>query len=139
MDSAAREMKNSMHISPNFWSTVRLLLGAVRKRSAGRRRRQQELLQTRSGKSSTGWSVFGYFFGILFMAFLNGAAAFVVDSAVEAGQRNEVERQGKIVVSVSFLVDLETTENESHLSPIMHLLLNQVKKKRKNNSNGSFL
>ena len=36
---------------------------------------------------------------VLFMAFLNGGAAFIVQMAVESGQRIEVERQGKIVVS----------------------------------------
>lgn len=108
-----------MHIPANFWSTVRLLLGAVRKRSAGRRKRQQELLQARSGKSSTDWSVFGYFFGILFMAFLNGAAAFVVDQAVQAGQRIDVERQGKIVVSRLFLSEFELTELQSKQFPLM--------------------
>jgi len=122
-----------MHIPANFWSTVRLLLGAVRKRSAGRRKRQQEIMQTRSGKKSSSMDGIGVgiglFFGILFMAFLNGAAAFVVNLAVEAGQRIDVERQGRIVVSVSFLVDLQEIENGSHLSPVMRLFLNQVEEK----------
>ena len=39
---------------------------------------------------------------VLFMAILNGGAAFIVQMAVESGQRIEVERQGKIVVSQSF-------------------------------------
>jgi membrane protease YdiL (CAAX protease family) len=101
-----------MQTPPNFWSTVRLLLGATRKRSAGRRRRQQELLQNRAGKSSTDWSGVGFFFAILFMGFLNGAAAFVVDSAVESGQRIEVERQGKIVVSRWFLAEANRAEDD---------------------------
>jgi membrane protease YdiL (CAAX protease family) len=40
---------------------------------------------------------------VLFMAFLNGGAAFILQMAVKTGQRVQVERQGKIVVSQSFL------------------------------------
>jgi hypothetical protein len=119
MGSTARKMKTSMHIPANFWSTARLLLGAARKRSAGRRRRQQELMQTRSGKKSSGLGSIGVFFGVLFMAFLNGAAAFVVDIAVQAGQRIDIERQGKIVVSRWFLTDFDTTETQFKQFPLM--------------------
>jgi membrane protease YdiL (CAAX protease family) len=86
----------------SFWSTVRLLLSATRARSAGRRKRQQELLQQRS-KNATDWSGLGFAMAVLFMAFLNGGAAFILQMAVETGQRIQVERQGKIVVSQSFL------------------------------------
>ena len=87
---------------PTFWDTVRLLLGAARKRSNGRRARQQQLLQNRSSGKSTDWSGFGFAFFVLFMFVLNGMAAFVLLSAVEAAQRFEVEKQGKIVVSSGF-------------------------------------
>jgi hypothetical protein len=46
------------------------------------------------------------------MGFLNGAASFVVDSAVESGQRIEVERQGKIVVSRWFLAEANRAEDD---------------------------
>ena len=46
---------------------------------------------------------------VLFMALVNGGAAFITQLAVETGQRIQVERQGKIVVSGSFL-DLVNTE-----------------------------
>jgi membrane protease YdiL (CAAX protease family) len=108
-------MKTPIHNASNFWRTVRLLLGAARKRSAGRLRRQQELLQNRAGKSSTDWSGIGYALGILFMAFLNGAAAFVVDIAVESAQRIEVERQGKVVVSRRFLDAVNSLYTDYHL------------------------
>ncbi|MGO9087718.1 MAG: type II CAAX prenyl endopeptidase Rce1 family protein [Candidatus Sulfotelmatobacter sp.] len=91
----------------SFWSTVRVLLRAARARAAGRRKRQQELLQQRS-KSSADWSGVGFVFAVFFMAFLNGSAAFVVRMAVESGQRIEAERLGKIVVSRSFLNDLNS-------------------------------
>jgi len=63
---------------PSFWGTVRLLLAAASKRSAGRRRRQQQLLQNRSDGKGTDWSGFGFFFFVLFMLFINGAAACVM-------------------------------------------------------------
>ncbi len=87
---------------PSFWRTVRLLLGAARKRSAGRRKRQHELLQQRSGRNSIDWGGFGFAMAILFMAILNVLAAFLVRNAVTAGQRMNVELQGKIVVSRRF-------------------------------------
>jgi membrane protease YdiL (CAAX protease family) len=100
----------------SFWSTVRLLLAATRARAAGRRKRQQELLQQRS-KSSTDWSRLGFTMAILFMAFLNGGAAFIVRMAVESGQRVEAERQGKIVVSRSFLDGVTSAERVADATP----------------------
>lgn len=85
-----------------FWETLRLLLGATRKRSAGRQRRQQELLNQRTG-NSTDWGVLGVLFAFFFMAVINVIAAFVVESAVKSGERLQAEHKGKIVVSRSFL------------------------------------
>ncbi len=96
-----------------FWSTVRLLLSATRARSAGRRKRQQELLQQRS-RSSTDWSGLGFAMAVLFMAFLNGGAAFITRLAVESGQRVEAEGQGKIVVSRSFLETASAAEKDAN-------------------------
>ena len=93
-----------------FWSTVRLLLGAARKRAAGRRKRQQELLRQRTGKDSTNWAGLGFLATVLFMAVLNVLAAFVVLSAVKSGERLEVERHGKIVVSGWFLDGAKAAE-----------------------------
>jgi len=102
---------------PSFWKTVRLLLGAARKRAAGRRRRQQQLLRQRSGKESTNWEGVGFRAAVLFMAFLNGGAAFVVRIAVESGQRVAVERSGKIVVSQRFLDEARTAVASSEKPP----------------------
>ena len=85
-----------------FWETLRLLLGATRKRSAGRQRRQQELLNQRTG-NSTDWGVLGVLFAFFFMAVINVIAAFVLESAVKSGERLQAEHKGKIVVSRSFL------------------------------------
>ena len=95
---------------PGFWTTVWLLLRAARKRAAGRRERQQELLNQRKGGSATDWSGLGFFLAIIFMAVLNGIAAFAVRSAVSTAQRIEAEGLGKIVVSRPFLEALNQME-----------------------------
>lgn len=97
---------------PGFWETVDLLLAASRKRSEGRRKRQQELLNSRSKGKSADWSGFGFLFFVLFMLFIHGAAAVCVSSAVKAAQRVEVERQGKVVVSSGFLQGLRNSPDE---------------------------
>jgi len=96
--------------APTFWTTLRLLLGVARARSAGRRKRQQELLQNRAGKKSTDWSRFGYVVGIFFMLVLNVLAVFVLKTAVDTGAGLEAERQGKIIVSHVFLNEVRTAE-----------------------------
>jgi len=50
---------------------------------------------------------------VLFMAFLNGGAAFITRLAVESGQRVETEEQGKIVVSRSFLEAASVAERDA--------------------------
>ena len=51
-----------MKKQPTFWRTLRLLLGAARKRSTGRQTRQQELLSNCSGKNATDWGRIGFVF-----------------------------------------------------------------------------
>jgi membrane protease YdiL (CAAX protease family) len=109
------DISNERIGQPEFWTTVRLILGAARKRSAGRRRRQQELLNARSGKAATDWSGLGSAMMILFMLILNALAAFVVWMAVEAGERADAESQGKIVVSQPFLDAVNLVENPSSI------------------------
>lgn len=104
-------MKQDFPKRPSFWDTVLLLLKATRARSAGRRRRQQELLHQRGG---TDWGGFGYTLAILFMGALNVGAAFVVRDAVEAGQRVSAERQGKIVVSRNFINEVESAKRSAY-------------------------
>lgn len=91
---------------PGFLEAVGLLLGAARKRSHGRRKRQQELLNKRRKGKGANFGNFGFFFFVLFMLFIHGAAAACVSIAVRAAQRAEVERQGKVVVSSWFLESL---------------------------------
>jgi membrane protease YdiL (CAAX protease family) len=96
-------MTRELQKSPGFWRTVWQLLGAAKKRARGRRARQQELLQNRRGNLATNWGGLGFVLAVAFMAVLNGGAAYVVSVAVDAGERIEAERSGKIVVSRSFL------------------------------------
>jgi membrane protease YdiL (CAAX protease family) len=106
-------MKTEVPSPPGFWRTVRLLLEAARKRAAGRRKRQQELLRERSGRKATDWGALGFVLAVLVMLFLNGAAAFVVRAAVAAGGRIDAERQGKIVVSSRFLQRVRTLSDSA--------------------------
>jgi membrane protease YdiL (CAAX protease family) len=85
-----------------FWKTVELLLKASWRRSDGRRNRQQQLLNNRSGRDATDWGGLAVVAGVVFMAFLHGAAAFAVITAVKASQTVKVEQQGKLVVSSEF-------------------------------------
>lgn len=108
---------------PGFWRTVGLLLGAARKRAAGRRTRQQQLLNQRGARSSTDWGGLGYALTVLVMAALNILAAFVVSSAVTIAQRIQVEQSGKIVVSRSFLEAVNTAteyyrRGDDYLEPL---------------------
>src|SRR5262245_22470093 len=102
--------------SPGFWRTLRLLLGAARRRAVGRSRRQKELLHHRSGKSTDTLGLLGLLGVTAFMALINGLAAYAVISAIWAGQRMEAERQGKIVVSEYFLESLREIEGGGDLS-----------------------
>jgi membrane protease YdiL (CAAX protease family) len=96
--------------SPGFWRTLRLLLGAARRRASGRSRRRKELLHHRSGKSSDTLGWMGLLGMTTFMALLNSYAAYTVNSAISAGQRLETDRQGKFVVPGYFLEALRGIE-----------------------------
>lgn len=95
-------MKSDSPKPPSFWQTIGLLLATARRRSNGRRKRQQELLAQRT-KKSTDWSALGFAMTALLMIGINVAAAFLVRTGVESGERVQVERKGTIVVSSGFL------------------------------------
>jgi hypothetical protein len=94
----------------SFWRTVRLLLAVSRKRALGRGKRQQELLNNRSKRAATDWSVLGYVLSIGLMALINILAAVVLDRAVVAAERADAERHGTVVVSEGFLNEEQSDE-----------------------------
>jgi membrane protease YdiL (CAAX protease family) len=95
---------------PGFWRTLRLLLGAAWRRAAGRRKRQRELLQHRTGKRADTLGWLGLIGVTAFMALINGLAAYAVHSAMSVGQRMEAESRGEIVVREYFLESLRRIE-----------------------------
>src|SRR5262245_28208313 len=106
---------------PGFWRTVVLLLGGARRRAVGRSRRQKELLSNRTGKSVNTFGYLTWIAVVILMAIVNGAAAFVVTSAISTSQYIEAEHQGKIVVNKFFLerlrqIEETTPEKEKSLS-----------------------
>jgi membrane protease YdiL (CAAX protease family) len=99
---------------PSFWRTVWLLLASSRRRSTQRQKRQQELLQYRTKRKSN-FNLGGLAF-VLVLAFttaLHGMAAGLLFFAVIGGERVEAERGGKMVVSYSFLRDVEQIERST--------------------------
>jgi membrane protease YdiL (CAAX protease family) len=114
---------------PKFWNTVRLLLASARKRAAGRKTRQRELFQHK--RATSGWSGVLGVFAALFMMLLNAGAAWVVVSAVVAGERLHAERRGKVVVSRRFLqkVASETEANRQIGWPVYYSEANQIVEK----------
>ena len=96
----------------SFWSTVRLLLRAARRRSAGRRERQQELLRQRSNRA-VDFGPFGVLIATLVMLAINILAAFFLRAAVRAAERVDTENQGQIVVSSEFLQTVKAETNAS--------------------------
>lgn len=95
---------------PDFRSTVWLLLRFSRRRSVARSKRQQQLLNQRSGRNASNWSGVGFNLAVLFMLLVNGMAAFVLRIAVETAQHAEVELHGKMVVSHVFLDAVKNQE-----------------------------
>jgi hypothetical protein len=93
-------MTNTPAVS--FPTAVGLLLKASWRRSAGRRRRQRQLLNHRRGRMTTNWGPLAAIVGVLIAAFIHGAAALILISAVGAGHNLEGEQQGKLVVSGDF-------------------------------------
>lgn len=95
-----------------FWRTLRILLAASRTRSTGRRKRQQQLMQQRSGKvATTDWGFLGTAFSVLLMVGINVLAAFLLHLAVEPRapippqpqSTRPYTGQNKIAVSQAFL------------------------------------
>ena len=106
---------------PNFWQTVLILLAATRRRTRGRRNRQQELLNQRTKGNGTDWGGIGLLFSVLFSLLLNSFAAFLLVSTVqkvqEAPPLQSVQpiAAGTLQVSYLFLTRVQVCESWDRL------------------------
>lgn len=92
-------MNSQLATPPGFWKIVWLMLKAARRRSEGRRLRQRQLLQSRTGSRRSAFGFLGPLASVGLGLLIHGAAAFLVYMGVSTAQRYEAEQQGKIVLS----------------------------------------
>jgi membrane protease YdiL (CAAX protease family) len=86
--------------SVDFWTTVRLLLRAARRRSVARQQRQSELLHRRKGSDAlSGFAIIG---ALLFAGFAHGIFSTVLDQTVQLSAYHAVERDDRLLVSEAF-------------------------------------
>jgi membrane protease YdiL (CAAX protease family) len=88
---------------PGFIRTVWTLLRASYRRSAGRKKRQAQLLYQRAGRKARNWGAFGMVVAIVWMAMINGFAAYILDIVVTSGEVIQLENSGKNPVSSRFI------------------------------------
>jgi membrane protease YdiL (CAAX protease family) len=86
-----------------FWRTVQVLLKTARRRSSGRIKRQQQLLQHRTGSSADTLGMLSQIAIWGLMAALNGGAAYILYDTVSVVQRMEAQNQGLIAASGDFI------------------------------------
>jgi membrane protease YdiL (CAAX protease family) len=103
-------MTSEPPMGSTFWTTVRLLLGAARKRAVGRRKRQHQLFSHRAGKKATNWAGLGDFIVALMMILLHVAAAFLIIGTVQGSERAEFLRRDVIVVDGWFVTRVSDAE-----------------------------
>jgi len=96
-----------------YLRTVRLLLAAARRREAGRRKRQRELVRQRTGRAPLEWGWFGAAVSVVLMAGLNVVSAYVVSTVVTAGEQSDAERQGAVLVERWFIDNLRVAERQA--------------------------
>jgi membrane protease YdiL (CAAX protease family) len=100
-----------------FWLVLRLLLAAAYRRSVGRRRRQRELMSQRVRSKTANWPDFMFALLVVVMALLNLAAGYQIQLAVAAGERSDAERHGWVVVSRSFIDQVNRSNNSAVIVP----------------------
>jgi hypothetical protein len=82
--------------APGFWTVVWLLLGAARKRAAGRRRRTRALLQKRGGMFAGLSPILGAAVGVAILLHVLAASDLV--TAVRTAENVQAEANGRVVV-----------------------------------------
>ena len=83
---------------PGFVSTVRILLAASARRSAGRRMRQRDLLWQRKGKGAADWSALGHRLFLFLTCILHAVAALTMIMLVAGANQTLAEQRGLMVV-----------------------------------------
>lgn len=106
---------------PGTWGTVRLLLASARRRTEGRRQRQQQLLNQRSDGKGFDWSSIGTFILVIVSLIIQGCAAGSIVMAVYAGQRAEAELQGRMIVSTDFIEQVRAAEQINYAAPQLRI------------------
>lgn len=107
----------SLATPPGTWGTVRLLLASAQRRTEGRRKRQQELLNQRSDGKGFDWSGIGNVIAVLAGLVIQGCAVAAIWIAVQAGQGAEAERQGRVIVSSEFIETVKSAEQTNFANP----------------------
>jgi membrane protease YdiL (CAAX protease family) len=105
-------MTPALPAPPGFWKTVGLLLAAARRRSRGRQRRQQEILNQRNASDWGGLAELAVF---AFLLIMSGLAALIFWFAISIGQRFDLDRQGKSIVSREFYEWAECTKSQDEV------------------------
>jgi membrane protease YdiL (CAAX protease family) len=112
--------------SPSFWTTVRLLLVASRRRAFGRLAHKSKLLQMRGAKGSATWSLFAFAFVLLLGIGLNLCAAVDLLTAFSAGQRIQAAAEHNYVVADWFIPSASDLLNQLKKNPSRRAEINQT-------------
>ncbi|GLH81669.1 hypothetical protein SSBR45G_65780 [Bradyrhizobium sp. SSBR45G] len=101
--------------APRFWTVVRLLLGAARRRAAGRT--QRTLTQRRQRGGFAVGPFVALAFAILLALVFNIGAAVEVAFAVRSAEEVQAEANGRVVVDDWFAVRIAGGEAEAAAAP----------------------
>ncbi len=80
------------------WRVFKLLWQAARRRSAGRRKRQREIMHRKKGKSGDSLGGLAFMFFILVMTFVHGALGWMLVSTEQTARTVAVEMSGRLVI-----------------------------------------
>jgi membrane protease YdiL (CAAX protease family) len=103
--------------APGFWTVVWLLLGAARKRAAGRRRRAGALLRKRGSLFGRLPAFLGTMLGVGFGILLHVLAASDLAIAVSTAETVQAEANGRVVVEDWFVKRISFYEANAAKTP----------------------
>ncbi len=88
---------------PGSIRVVGLLLATARRRAVGRRSRARDIMRNQTGRTGGRLRGFGSLVGLVLAIGLSVVSALLVQEAVKAGQRIDVERNGQILAGRDFV------------------------------------